>query len=81
MAHIAPQGAVYQAGTLSGNPVAMAAGIATLKELAKPGFYEALDEKAARLADGLQKPRPEAVSPSASTGPAPCWGSFSPTDR
>ena len=54
MEKIAPQGSVYQAGTLSGNPVAMAAGIATLKELKKPGFYEALEEKGARLADGLK---------------------------
>jgi len=55
MEQIAPQGTVYQAGTLSGNPLAMAAGIATLKEIARPGFYEALDEKAARLAAGLQQ--------------------------
>ncbi|UCF89865.1 MAG: glutamate-1-semialdehyde 2,1-aminomutase, partial [Desulfobacterales bacterium] len=55
MAHIAPQGPVYQAGTLSGNPVAMAAGIATLEQIRKPGFYEALEEKAGRLAAGLQK--------------------------
>jgi len=54
MEKIAPQGSVYQAGTLSGNPVAMAAGIATLKELKKPGFYEALEEKGARLAGGLK---------------------------
>lgn len=40
MAHVAPDGAVYQAGTLSGNPVAMAAGLAQLTECAKPGFYE-----------------------------------------
>ncbi|MEW6672523.1 MAG: glutamate-1-semialdehyde 2,1-aminomutase [Thermodesulfobacteriota bacterium] len=53
MAQIAPQGPVYQAGTLSGNPVAMAAGIATLKELQKPGFYESLEKASARLADGL----------------------------
>jgi len=53
MEQIAPQGPVYQAGTLSGNPLAMAAGIATLKELQKPGFYEALDETSAHLADGL----------------------------
>lgn len=45
MEKIAPVGSVYQAGTLSGNPVAMAAGIATLKELDAPGFYEALFEK------------------------------------
>jgi glutamate-1-semialdehyde 2,1-aminomutase len=53
MAHIAPQGPVYQAGTLSGNPVAMAAGIATLKELKKAGFYEALDERSEQLFEGL----------------------------
>jgi glutamate-1-semialdehyde 2,1-aminomutase len=55
MEHIAPQGPVYQAGTLSGNPVAMAAGIATLKQLKQPGFYEDLDKKADRLAAGLRK--------------------------
>jgi len=54
MAQIAPQGPVYQAGTLSGNPLAMAAGIATLKEIAKPGFYEALDTASARLLDGFK---------------------------
>nr|MBF0221530.1 glutamate-1-semialdehyde 2,1-aminomutase [Desulfobulbaceae bacterium] len=51
---IAPEGPVYQAGTLSGNPLAMAAGIATLKELAKPGFYEKLDQKAAGYALELE---------------------------
>jgi glutamate-1-semialdehyde 2,1-aminomutase len=55
MAHISPQGEVYQAGTLSGNPLAMAAGIATLKQLKVPGFYENLNKKAERLATGLQK--------------------------
>jgi glutamate-1-semialdehyde 2,1-aminomutase len=53
MAHIAPQGPVYQAGTLSGNPLAMAAGIATLKQLQKKGFYEKLEKKSLRLCDGL----------------------------
>jgi glutamate-1-semialdehyde 2,1-aminomutase len=51
---IAPNGPVYQAGTLSGNPLAMAAGIATLKELAKPGFYDTLDSKAAQFAGELE---------------------------
>ena len=54
MEHIAPQGPVYQAGTLSGNPLAMAAGIATLTQLKAAGFYEALDEKTERLATGLR---------------------------
>lgn len=53
MEQIAPQGPVYQAGTLSGNPVAMTAGITTLKEIGKSGFYNMLDEKAARLEAGL----------------------------
>jgi glutamate-1-semialdehyde 2,1-aminomutase len=53
MEQIAPQGPVYQAGTLSGNPLAMAAGIATLKQLQQPGFYQALEENSARLAEGL----------------------------
>jgi glutamate-1-semialdehyde 2,1-aminomutase len=53
MQHIAPRGTVYQAGTLSGNPLAMAAGIATLKQLKTPGFYERLDALAERLINGL----------------------------
>ena len=53
MAQIAPEGPVYQAGTLSGNPLAMAAGIATLKALQKPGFYEALEEQSNRLSEGV----------------------------
>ncbi len=54
MEHVAPVGPVYQAGTLSGNPVAMAAGIATLKELARPGVYETVEAKTRTLAAGLQ---------------------------
>ncbi|MGI9270146.1 MAG: glutamate-1-semialdehyde 2,1-aminomutase [Woeseiaceae bacterium] len=53
MASIAPEGPVYQAGTLSGNPVAMAAGLATLELIDKPGFYEALGERTQQLANGL----------------------------
>jgi len=53
MARLAPEGPVYQAGTLSGNPVALAAGLATLKEISKPGFFEALTSKTARLAQGF----------------------------
>jgi glutamate-1-semialdehyde 2,1-aminomutase len=54
MAHLAPQGAVYQAGTLSGNPLAMAAGIATLQQVLEVGFYERLGEHLDRLIDGLR---------------------------
>jgi glutamate-1-semialdehyde 2,1-aminomutase len=54
MASIAPDGPVYQAGTLSGNPVAMAAGLATLTQLDQPGFYEALSERTEQLAAGLE---------------------------
>lgn len=53
MRHIAPLGGVYQAGTLSGNPVAVAAGLATLDILQRPGFYDRLFASTARLVDGL----------------------------
>lgn len=53
MERIAPAGDVYQAGTLSGNPVAMAAGLATLERIAKPGTYERLAATAQALTDGL----------------------------
>ena len=52
---VAPLGPVYQAGTLSGNPLAMAAGVATLKELARPATYERLDRLARQLAQGLEE--------------------------
>jgi len=54
MAHLAPLGGVYQAGTLSGNPVATACGLATLREIQKPGFFEALSAKTRYLVDGLK---------------------------
>ncbi|MDE0591918.1 MAG: glutamate-1-semialdehyde 2,1-aminomutase [Dehalococcoidia bacterium] len=53
MSEVSPLGPMYQAGTLSGNPVAMAAGIATLDELSKPGVYEDLQAKTDLLADGV----------------------------
>ena len=60
MDHVAPLGPVYQAGTLAGNPLAMRAGIATLKELNKPGLYEGINALAKNLAAGLQKAVKEA---------------------
>jgi glutamate-1-semialdehyde 2,1-aminomutase len=54
MEHLAPLGGVYQAGTLSGNPVATACGLATLKEIQKPGFFEALTAKTLSLVTGLK---------------------------
>ncbi|MBC7435470.1 MAG: glutamate-1-semialdehyde 2,1-aminomutase [Bdellovibrionales bacterium] len=53
MENLAPLGPVYQAGTLSGNPVATACGLATLRELRKPGFFDALSLKTRKLVDGL----------------------------
>lgn len=54
MQQVAPVGAVYQAGTLSGNPVAVAGGLATLKKISAPGFYEQLSATTAELMQGLQ---------------------------
>jgi len=54
MRHLAPLGGVYQAGTLSGNPVATACGLATLREIKQPGFFEALSTRTRRLVDGLK---------------------------
>ena len=55
MQKIAPLGPVYQAGTLSGNPVAVAAGLATLKLVSAPGFFDALSATTARLVEGLNR--------------------------
>jgi glutamate-1-semialdehyde 2,1-aminomutase len=53
MEQLAPLGPVYQAGTLSGNPIATACGLATLQEIARPGFFEALAQKTRTLVEGL----------------------------
>jgi len=63
MEQLAPIGPVYQAGTLSGNPVAMVAGLATLEALKRPGVYDKLDRKGARLADGLKAAAEQAGVP------------------
>ncbi len=55
MAQLAPLGPVYQAGTLSGNPVAVAAGLATLRRLAEPDFYPQLEQRTQRLVEGLRE--------------------------
>ena len=55
MEQLAPLGPVYQAGTLSGNPVATACGLATLREIAKPGFFEQLSQRTRTLVAGLQQ--------------------------
>ncbi|WP_396587780.1 glutamate-1-semialdehyde 2,1-aminomutase [Bermanella sp. R86510] len=54
MEYLAPLGPVYQAGTLSGNPIAMSAGLAMLKAIEKPGFYDMLNAKAEKLCKGLE---------------------------
>jgi glutamate-1-semialdehyde 2,1-aminomutase len=70
MSMVAPAGPMYQAGTLSGNPLAMTAGIKTLELLQKPGAYEYLDKITTRLADGL-------VQIAKETGHAACGGNIS----
>ncbi len=60
---LAPTGPVYRAGTLSGNPIAMAAGFACLNEVAQPGIHETLDELTTRLAEGLLEAAEEANIP------------------
>jgi glutamate-1-semialdehyde 2,1-aminomutase len=70
MSMVAPAGPVYQAGTLSGNPLAMTAGIKTLELLSKPGTYDYLEKITKQLADGLVKIAQD-------TGHAACGGSIS----
>lgn len=76
MAKIAPSGPVYQAGTLSGNPLAMSAGIATLTELKKPGVYEELDRKAKKLGDGMAAITAEAGCPAFHTRVVSMFSTF-----
>jgi glutamate-1-semialdehyde 2,1-aminomutase len=64
---LSPAGGVYQAGTLSGNPLAMTAGIETLRLLQEPGFYERLEEKSAYLATGIARAAKDAGYPVYST--------------
>ena len=63
MEQLAPLGPVYQAGTLSGNPVATACGLATLQEISRPGFFDALSSKTRSLVDGLTQAAKQAGVP------------------
>jgi glutamate-1-semialdehyde 2,1-aminomutase len=67
MEKLSPSGGVYQAGTLSGNPLAMSAGIATLNLLKQPGFYQKLEEKSNMIAAGIAKAAKDAGYPIYST--------------
>ena len=73
---LAPTGAVYQAGTLSGNPLAMVAGIATLRELEKPGMYEQLGHARVTLADGVARAAERAGMPAQTSAVGGMWGFF-----
>jgi glutamate-1-semialdehyde 2,1-aminomutase len=76
MEQIAPTGPVYQAGTLSGNPIAMAAGLAMLNAIAKPGFYEPLFAKTDALVAGLQAAADKAGVPFTTNHVGSMWGGF-----
>ena len=76
MEHIAPLGPVYQAGTLSGNPVAMAAGLATLEVISEPGFYQPLFQRTRALCDGLEKAAAEAGVPFTTNHAGTMFGGF-----
>ena len=76
MEKIAPLGPVYQAGTLSGNPVAVAAGLATLKRVLEPGFFDALGAKTKRLCDSLVAPARAKGIPFSATGAGGMFGIF-----
>jgi glutamate-1-semialdehyde 2,1-aminomutase len=76
MSQIAPSGPIYQAGTLSGNPVAMAAGLATLELIQAPGFYEGLSAKTMQLREGLQKTANEAGIAFTTTGVCAMFGLY-----
>ena len=76
MSHIAPLGPVYQAGTLSGNPVAMAAGLATLKKIQAKGFYEPLFDLTSQLVEGLRQVAEETGIPFTTNHVGTMWGGF-----
>jgi glutamate-1-semialdehyde 2,1-aminomutase len=73
---VAPAGPVYQAGTLSGNPLAMAAGVVTLREIGKPGAFERLERIATRLRDGFMQAAHVADVPLQAAAVGSMWGFF-----
>lgn len=76
MEYIAPLGPVYQAGTLSGNPVAMAAGLATLELVMEPGFYETLAARTQNLCDGMRDAAKDAGIPFTTNNVGGMFGFF-----
>ena len=81
MEHIAPLGPVYQAGTLSGNPVAMAAGLTTLNIISQPGFYEALSKQTEKLVKGLEERAAKANIPLTTNQAGAMFGFFFTEDK
>ena len=80
MEQIAPLGPVYQAGTLSGNPIAMTAGLATLDIISAPGFYQPLFDRTRALCDGLQKAADAAGVPFTTNHAGTMFGGFFTSD-
>jgi glutamate-1-semialdehyde 2,1-aminomutase len=76
MEQIAPLGPVYQAGTLSGNPIAMAAGLATLNVISQPGFYEPVFERTQQLCEGLRAAADAAGVPFTTNHAGTMFGGF-----
>ncbi len=81
MDFIAPVGPVYQAGTLSGNPVAMAAGLTTITKLEEPGFYDTLFAKTTALCEGLEAAAKEYGIPFTTNHKGSMWGLFFTQDE
>jgi len=81
MEHIAPLGPVYQAGTLSGNPIAMAAGLATLKLIQTPGFHEQLSTSTSKLVAGLKQAADDAGVPMTTNHVGGMFGLFFTEDK
>ena len=81
MAHISPLGPVYQAGTLSGNPVAMASGLATLDIISQPNFYDALFRHTTELCEGMQRVADETGIPFTTNHMGSMFGFFFTEDE